>query len=68
MDPIAAIADFLTTHDISIRREVAEGLHGWYAKGGFKPELDHVKAEVVKRGYKWSTHRAALAIFGGAVP
>ncbi len=68
MDPIAAIADFLTTQDVTLRREIAEGLHGWYMKGGFKPDLAHVQAEVQKRGYKWSSHRAALAVFGGAVP
>lgn len=67
MDPIAALADFLTATDTATQMDAASALRTWYYKGGFKPLVTHVRGEVEKRGFRWTARRHALAILGGAV-
>jgi len=67
MDPVACLADFLTADSDSQRTDAAEAWRTWLNKGGFKPLVVHVRAEVENRGYRWTKHRHAIAVLAGAV-
>jgi len=67
MDPATCIADYITTGSTAEKLTLGGNLRAWYYRKGFHPLLSHVKAEVEKRGKRWTETRKANAVALGAV-
>jgi hypothetical protein len=64
MDPAAAIVELLLSDDADKETEIAASLKEWFDKGGFRPTLAEVRAELDRRGVVWQASDRVLRLLG----